>query len=90
MPGAAGQITSSHPGGGAAGNGTGWAREIPLGPPPGVRWLDRQVDAQDARDKAERLQQAAQVEAAAKLAEQTEAMRQQTEAIGKLVKEQKK
>jgi hypothetical protein len=43
-------------GGGSAnvpGSGTGWAREIPIGPPPGLRYVDAQLDAQDARDRAE-------------------------------------
>jgi hypothetical protein len=44
-------------GGGAAanvpGSGTGWAHETPLGPPPGIRYVDAQLDAQDAKDRAE-------------------------------------
>src|SRR5262249_58893978 len=34
-----------------AGSGTGWAREIPLGPSMHQRYVDAQLDAQDARDK---------------------------------------
>jgi hypothetical protein len=44
-------------GGGPAnvpGSGTGWAREVPIGPPPGIRYVDAQLDAQDAKDRAER------------------------------------
>jgi hypothetical protein len=36
-----------------AGSGTGWAREIPLSPPPGVAQADKLMDAQDRRDRAE-------------------------------------
>jgi hypothetical protein len=66
------------------GDGTGWAREIPLGPPPGLRYVDQQLDAQDARDRAELIQQHAQLEAAEKVTEQIEAMNKQTEALAKL------
>ena len=31
------------------------AKEVPLGSPPGLRWIDQMVDVQDARDRAERL-----------------------------------
>jgi hypothetical protein len=53
-------------GGGPAnvpGSGTGWAHETPIGPPPGIRYVDAQLDAQDARDKAERIRQDAQLKA---------------------------
>jgi len=40
------QMSNVHPGGG-----TGWAREIPLGPSPHQRYVDAQLDAQDARDR---------------------------------------
>jgi hypothetical protein len=43
-------------GGGSAnvpGSGTGWAHETPIGPPPGIRYVDAQLDAQDAKDRAE-------------------------------------
>ena len=46
-----------------AGSGTGWAREIPLGPSPHQRYVDAQLDAADARDKAERIKQEAQLQA---------------------------
>jgi hypothetical protein len=36
----------------------GWAREIPLSPPPGQRYINQQMDAQDAKDRAERIAQA--------------------------------
>jgi hypothetical protein len=43
-------LTGVRPGGGS-----GWAREVPLGPQPGIRYVDAQIDAQDRRDKAERI-----------------------------------
>jgi hypothetical protein len=39
------------------GGGTGVAREIPFGPSMHQRYVDAQLDAQDARDKAERIAQ---------------------------------
>jgi hypothetical protein len=33
--------------------GTGWRDEVPLGPQPGIEHVDRLVDAQDAKDRAE-------------------------------------
>jgi hypothetical protein len=56
----------------SAGDGTGWAREIPLGPSMHQRYVEQQIDAQDANDKAERVQQAAQAETARKFVEQSE------------------
>jgi hypothetical protein len=59
-------------GGGSAnvpGSGTGWAHQTPIGPPPGIRYVDAQLDAQDARDKAERIRQDAQLKAVEKRAE---------------------
>jgi hypothetical protein len=53
-------------GSGAAGDGTGWSRSIPIGPSMHQRYVDAQLDAQDAKDRAER---AAQFKAIAKLAE---------------------
>jgi hypothetical protein len=35
--------------------GIGVSRQIPLGPQPGIDLVDRQLDAQDRRDKAERM-----------------------------------
>lgn len=37
------------------GDGTGWFRETPIGPPPGVAQADRLMDAQDRRDRRDRL-----------------------------------
>ena len=52
-----GMIPRSQPSGGGAanvpGSGTGWAHEAPIGPPPGLRYVDAQLDAQDAKDRAE-------------------------------------
>jgi len=49
--------------GGVAGGGTGWAREIPPGASHHQRYVDAQLDAADARDKAERMKQEAQLKA---------------------------
>jgi hypothetical protein len=54
---------SSGGGGNVAGSGTGWAHETPIGPPPGLRYVDAQLDAQDAKDRAERIRQDAQLKA---------------------------
>ena len=35
--------------------GTGWAQPAPLAPPPGVALCDAMMDAQDAKDRAERI-----------------------------------
>jgi hypothetical protein len=50
-------------GGNVSGSGSGWAREIPLGPSPHQRYVDAQLDAADARDKAERIKQEGQLRA---------------------------
>ena len=47
------------------------------------------MDAQDQKDRAELVEREAKFKAMKKLAEQTETMRQQTEALGKLVEEGK-
>ena len=39
--------------------GTGWADPAPLGPPPGTRYVDALCDAADAKDRAERIVDAA-------------------------------
>jgi hypothetical protein len=42
-------------GGGPAnvpGSGTGWARETPLGPPPGIHWVDAQLIADDVKQRS--------------------------------------
>jgi hypothetical protein len=49
-------------GGPSAGDGTGWAREIPIGPPPGLRYVDAQLDAQDAKDRQELIEKKARAE----------------------------
>jgi hypothetical protein len=51
-------------------SGTGWAHERPLGPPPGIRYVDAQLDAQDAKDRAELVEREAKLQAMEKLAEQ--------------------
>jgi hypothetical protein len=48
--------------------GTGWRREIPISPPPGVNYADRLMDAQDAKDRHELIMQEARRLAAQKLA----------------------
>jgi hypothetical protein len=84
-----GTIPSSQPSGGGrpanvAGSGTGWAREVPIGPPPGLRYVDQQLDAQDAKDRAELVERDAKLRAAEKVTEQIETMKKQTEALAKL------
>jgi hypothetical protein len=39
------------------GSGSGWAHEAPLSVPPGTRWVDRQLDAQDVKDRRELIEQ---------------------------------
>ena len=69
----------------SAGDGSGWAREIPLGPSPHQRYVDQQIDAQEAKDRQERIQQAAQAETARKFAERSEQLDRATEQTRKLV-----
>jgi hypothetical protein len=45
------------------GGGTGIAREIPDGPQPGIRWVDAQMEAQDARDRAAKIAEEARTKA---------------------------
>jgi hypothetical protein len=54
-PSAQGVVPSSQPLSNVrtGGSGTGWQHEIPLGPQPGLRWVDEQLDAQDAKDRHE-------------------------------------
>jgi hypothetical protein len=54
---------------GILGSGTGWAREIPLGPSPHQRYVDQQIDAQDMKDRQELIEKKAREQAAMKLAE---------------------
>jgi hypothetical protein len=65
------------------GSGTGWAHETPIGPPPGLRYVDAQLDAQDARDRAELIEREARLQATEKAAEQSEKLQ-------KLIEENKK
>src|SRR6516164_5305144 len=60
------QPTSSRP---SAGDGTGGGHATPLGPPPGVTQVDRLMDAQDAKDRAELIEREAKLRALQKLAE---------------------
>jgi hypothetical protein len=64
-----GQITkvSSNPG--IPGSNTGWRTAAPIGPPPGVNWADRLMDAQDAKDRHELMMQEARRQAMLKVAE---------------------
>jgi len=57
------QVSNVHPGGG-----TGWARETPLGPSVHQRYVDAQLDAQDAKDRAELVERDARLKAMEKLA----------------------
>jgi hypothetical protein len=41
-------------GGAAPSRGSGWVDAAPIGPPPGLRYVDAQLDAQDAKDLRER------------------------------------
>ena len=79
---------STDGGGGSAnapGSGTGWAHETPIGPPPGLRYVDAQLDAQDAKDRSELIEREAKLQATQKVTEQIETMKKQTEALAKLV-----
>jgi hypothetical protein len=67
-----------------AGRGSGWSEPTPLSNPPGVNWADRLMDHQDAKDRAELIQQEAQLKAMQKMAEQTEKLRQVAEQTKKL------
>jgi hypothetical protein len=57
--------------GGVPGGGTGWAREIPLGPSVHQRYVDAQLDAQDRRDLHERIVAEAERNALTKAAEKS-------------------
>jgi hypothetical protein len=48
---------------------SGWAYEAPLAPPPGVNILDRIMDHEDAKDRAELVERHARAQAMQKLAE---------------------
>jgi hypothetical protein len=60
-------VTSGSRPANVAGSGTGWAKEVPFGPSPHQRYVDAQLDAADARDKAERIKQEAQLRATDRL-----------------------
>jgi hypothetical protein len=68
-----GGIPRSQPTGGgpanAPGSGTGWGAATPLGPPPGLRYVDQQIDAQDAKDRQELVEKKAREQALLKFAE---------------------
>jgi hypothetical protein len=53
----------------ASGSGTGWGHSTPLGPPPGIRYVDQQIDAQDQKDRQELIEKKAREQALLKLAE---------------------
>jgi hypothetical protein len=61
--------SSPSSGGNVAGDGTGWAREIHLGPSMHQRYVDAQIDAQDMRDRQELIKQKAEEAALLKAAE---------------------
>jgi hypothetical protein len=56
-------------GGAAPVNKSGWVDAAPIGPPPGIRYVDAQLDAQDAKDRAELIERDARLKAMEKLAE---------------------
>jgi hypothetical protein len=55
--------------GGVPGGGTGWAHSAPLGPSPHQRYVDAQLDAQDAKDRHERVVEEARRQALLKAVE---------------------
>jgi len=57
------QSLSNVRGSGGAQGPVGWHHEVPIGPPPGVNYADRLMDAQDAKDRAELIRQDAQLKA---------------------------
>jgi len=69
----------------SAGDGTGWAHEMPIGPSMHQRYVDAQLDAQDAKDRQERIQQAASAEMARKFAERSEKLQRLIEQNKKLI-----
>ena len=60
------QVSNVRGAGGVPGGGTGWAREIPLGPSMHQRYVDAQLDAQDAKDRAELIERNAKLKATEK------------------------
>jgi hypothetical protein len=65
------QVTGDRAPANVPSSGTGWAREIPLGPPPHQRYVDAQLDAQDVKDRRELIEQKAREQALLKAAERT-------------------
>jgi len=63
-----GQASSARSGG-TPGDGTGWSRGIPLGPSMHQRYVDAQLDAADAKDRRELIEQKAREQALLKAAE---------------------
>jgi hypothetical protein len=61
--GTTGTISSIHRSPGVYSNTGGWRPETPFGPQPGINHVDRLVDAQDARDRAELIAQEARTAA---------------------------
>jgi hypothetical protein len=55
--GATGQVTKVSSNAGLPGSNTGWREPAPLGPQPGINYVDAQLDAQDRKDRAERVRQ---------------------------------
>jgi hypothetical protein len=65
------QVTGDRAPANVPGSGTGWAREIPLGPSVHQRYVDAQLDAQDAKDRQELIEKKAREQALLKAAERT-------------------
>jgi hypothetical protein len=55
------EVGAVHSAPGIPGSARGWI--APIGPPPGINYVDQQLDAQDRRDKAERIAQEARLRA---------------------------
>jgi hypothetical protein len=53
VAGASGTVTKVSTSPGLPGTTTGWRREIPLGPQPGIRYVDQMLDAADRADRVE-------------------------------------
>jgi hypothetical protein len=53
----------------SAGDGSGWSRSIPIGPSMHQRYVDQQIDAQDAKDRRELVEQKAREQELLKAAE---------------------
>jgi hypothetical protein len=64
--GTTGTISSVHRSPGVYPNTSGWRSETPFGPQPGINHVDRLVDAQDVKDRAELIAQEARTAAVRK------------------------